>query len=165
LASSTGLQAFTDALKLIRALPDAGLAWIVEIDLADVAALDAVITRPRRTRRGTNRRRVLRPSRPRSRVVNPPSLPPGRWNVANASARPFAKRSARLDARGVAINFSIVADEAGVDQSWLYSQPDVALEHTRAAGGGPNLPTTCVHCADRQVLPSSRQSIVTDRGL
>jgi len=44
LASPTGLQAFTDALKLIRALPDAGLTWIGEINLADVAALDAVLT-------------------------------------------------------------------------------------------------------------------------
>lgn len=36
----------------------------------------------------------------------------------------------RLDARGVAITFAVVADEAGVDRSWLYSQRDLA-DHIR----------------------------------
>ena len=34
----------------------------------------------------------------------------------------------RLDARGVAITFTVVADQAGVDRSWLYSQDDLAAQ-------------------------------------
>jgi predicted nucleic acid-binding Zn-ribbon protein len=37
----------------------------------------------------------------------------------------------RLDARGAAINFAVVADEAGVDRSFVYSQPDLASEIRR----------------------------------
>jgi transcription initiation factor IIE alpha subunit len=37
----------------------------------------------------------------------------------------------RLDSRGVAITFAAVADEAGVDRSWIYSQSDLAGEIKR----------------------------------
>jgi hypothetical protein len=37
----------------------------------------------------------------------------------------------RLDARGVAITFAGVADDARVDRSWLYSQVDLADEIRR----------------------------------
>jgi predicted RNase H-like nuclease (RuvC/YqgF family) len=37
----------------------------------------------------------------------------------------------RLDARGVAITFAVVADEARVDRSWLYTQEDLAAEIRR----------------------------------
>jgi chromosome segregation ATPase len=37
----------------------------------------------------------------------------------------------RLDARGAAINFAIVAHEAGVDRSFIYSQHDLASEIRR----------------------------------
>lgn len=51
--------------------------------------------------------------------------------------RRYQKREAvkqairRLDGRGVAISFAVVADEAGVDRSWLYSQQDLAVEIRR----------------------------------
>ncbi|MCA1699591.1 MAG: DUF6262 family protein [Actinobacteria bacterium] len=52
------------------------------------------------------------------------------WQTERRQRKREAVRHAirRLDARGVAINFSIVAAEAGVDRSWLYSQQDLALE-------------------------------------
>jgi hypothetical protein len=37
----------------------------------------------------------------------------------------------RLDSCGVAITFATVADEAGVDRSWIYSQSDLAGEIKR----------------------------------
>lgn len=37
----------------------------------------------------------------------------------------------RLDKRRAPINFAIVAEEAGVDRSWLYSQTDLAVEIRR----------------------------------
>jgi len=37
----------------------------------------------------------------------------------------------RLDARGAAINFAVVADEARVDRSFIYSQQDLAREIRR----------------------------------
>lgn len=37
----------------------------------------------------------------------------------------------RLDARGAAISFAAVADEAEVDRSWIYSQADLAEEIKR----------------------------------
>lgn len=47
-----------------------------------------------------------------------------------------------LDQRGVAINFAVVADEAGVDRSWLYSQQDLArqIARLRVETNGPLLP-------------------------
>jgi chromosome segregation ATPase len=53
------------------------------------------------------------------------------------TGRRFQKRARirdalhRLDARGVAITFAAVADEAGVDRSWIYSQNDLAEEIKR----------------------------------
>jgi hypothetical protein len=48
----------------------------------------------------------------------------------------------RLDARGVAITFVAVADEAEVDRSWIYSQKDLAEEirRLRAETTGPLQP-------------------------
>ncbi len=48
----------------------------------------------------------------------------------------------RLDARGVAITFAAVADEAGVDRSWIYSQSDLAAEikRLREESSGPLQP-------------------------
>ena len=57
--------------------------------------------------------------------------------------RDAVKRAIRaLDARGVALNFAVVADEAGVDRSWLYSQGDLALEirRLRDQTSGPLVP-------------------------
>jgi hypothetical protein len=45
----------------------------------------------------------------------------------------------RLDGRGARITFAAVADEAGVDRSWLYSHADVAaqIKRLRDATRGP----------------------------
>jgi len=45
----------------------------------------------------------------------------------------------RLDARGVAITFAAVADEAKVDRSWVYSQSDLVekIKRLREQTGGP----------------------------
>jgi len=52
------------------------------------------------------------------------------WQAERREQKRGAVKEAirRLDARGVAINFAVVADEAAVDRSWLYSQQDLALE-------------------------------------
>jgi hypothetical protein len=49
---------------------------------------------------------------------------------------------ARLDRRGAAITFAAVAEAAGVDRSWLYSQPDLraAIERLRDETTGPLAP-------------------------
>jgi len=66
------------------------------------------------------------------------------WQTQRRERKRDAVRQAlrRLDARGVSINFSVVADEARVDRSWLYSQPDLALEirRLRDQTNGPLLP-------------------------
>lgn len=45
----------------------------------------------------------------------------------------------RLDTRGAAINFAVVAEEAGVDRSWLYTQTDLAhhIRRLRDQTSGP----------------------------
>lgn len=52
------------------------------------------------------------------------------WQANRREQKHAAIRQAmrRLDTRGAAINFAIVAAEAGVDRSWLYSQADLAQE-------------------------------------
>lgn len=55
------------------------------------------------------------------------------WQTERREQKRDAVRQAiaRLDRRGVTINFSVVAEEAGVDRSWLYSQADLAHEIRR----------------------------------
>ncbi len=66
------------------------------------------------------------------------------WQAERREQKRGAVKQAirRLDARGVAINFAVVADEAGVDRSWLYSQQDLALEigRLREQTNGPLRP-------------------------
>lgn len=49
---------------------------------------------------------------------------------------------ARLDRRGASITFAAVAEEAGVDRSWLYSQQDLRgeIERLRSETTGPLKP-------------------------
>jgi chromosome segregation ATPase len=55
------------------------------------------------------------------------------WQTERRNQKRDAIRQAirRLDTRGATINFAIVADEADVDRSWLYSQTDLADEIRR----------------------------------
>ena len=55
------------------------------------------------------------------------------WQADRREHKRHAIRQAirRLDSRGAAINFAVVAEEAGVDRSWLYSQTDLAHEIRR----------------------------------
>jgi len=66
------------------------------------------------------------------------------WQTERREQKRAAVREAirRLDARGVAINFAVVAEQAGVDRSWLYSQRDLAVEigRLREQTNGPLLP-------------------------
>lgn len=66
------------------------------------------------------------------------------WQVERREQKRDAIRDPirRLDARGVRINFAVVASEAGVDRSWLYSQDDLALEIRRLRDqiSGPLVP-------------------------
>lgn len=66
------------------------------------------------------------------------------WQTERREHKRDAVRQAiaRLDRRGVAINFAVVAEAAGVDRSWLYSQSDVANEirRLREQTSGPLAP-------------------------
>lgn len=66
------------------------------------------------------------------------------WQADRREQKRDAVRQAigRLDTRGMAINFAVVADEAGVDRSWLYSQTDLAVEirRLRDQTSGPLVP-------------------------
>lgn len=55
------------------------------------------------------------------------------WQADRREHKRHAIRQAmrRLDTRGVAINLAVVAEEAGADRSWLYSQTDLAHEIRR----------------------------------
>lgn len=55
------------------------------------------------------------------------------WQADRREHKRHAIRQAirRLDTRGATINFAVVAEEAGVDRSWLYSQTDLADEIRR----------------------------------
>jgi len=59
------------------------------------------------------------------------------WQAERRAHKRDAVKQAirRLDARGIAINFAVVAGEAGVDRSWLYSQKDLALAIRRHREG------------------------------
>lgn len=66
------------------------------------------------------------------------------WQAARREQKRDAVRQAivRLDRRGVTINFAVVAEEAGVDRSWVYSQADLAVEirRLRDQTSGPPVP-------------------------
>lgn len=67
------------------------------------------------------------------------------WQAERRERKRAAVRLAirRLDSRGAAINFAVVADEADVDRSWLYSQQDLAIDIRRLRDqthGGPLAP-------------------------
>lgn len=66
------------------------------------------------------------------------------WQAARREQKRDAVRQAivRLDRRGVTINFGVVAEEAGVDRSWVYSQTDLAVEirRLRDQTSGPLVP-------------------------
>jgi hypothetical protein len=88
--------------------------------------------RPGRSRSATYHRRVIRRSRTRSRLISQPAHLAA-WQAEPREQKRDAVREAirRLDTRGAAINFAVVADEARVDRSWLYSQLQLAVELRR----------------------------------
>lgn len=59
------------------------------------------------------------------------------WQAQRREQKRDAVRQAlrRLDSRGAAISFAVVAEEAEVDRSWLYSLPDLAAEIRRLRDG------------------------------
>jgi chromosome segregation ATPase len=59
------------------------------------------------------------------------------WQAQRREQKRDAIRQAlrRLDSRGAAISFAVVAEEAEVDRSWLYSQQDLATEIRRLRDG------------------------------
>jgi len=78
------------------------------------------------------------------------------WQSERREQKRYAIREAicRLDTRGTAINFAVVADEAGVDRSWLYSQSDLAdeIRRLRDQTSGPLVPRPQTERASNESL-------------
>ena len=99
--------------------------------------------RPGRSGNATRGRRTLRHPRARSRLMGQPAHLAA-WQAERRDQKRDAIRQAirTLDTRGAAINFAVVAEEARVDRSWLYSQTDLAVEirRLRDQTSGPLVP-------------------------
>jgi hypothetical protein len=64
-------------------------------------------------------------------AVQPPALTEWQANQRRSKRSQVVEAIKRLDGRGARITFAAVADEAGVDRSWLYSHDDLAAQIKR----------------------------------
>ena len=63
--------------------------------------------------------------------AQPPALTEWQANQRRSKRAQVVDAIGRLDKRGARITFAAVAEEAGVDRSWLYSHEDLAAEIKR----------------------------------
>lgn len=75
-------------------------------------------------------------------TVQPPHLAAYQNDRRKTKREQVRDAIARLDRRGALITFAAVAEEAGVDRSWLYSQQDLRgeIERLRGETTGPLKP-------------------------